>query len=194
MTWQPGLTLVELLLVLALVAVLLALLAPAGASAIEQVNMVQCCNHLRALGLATSLYAAANDGRLPVSTVVDGPHPALVAALAGRVEDPRIYFCPGESAAERQFSEENLAAGRIGYFYYSCERASDNRLVSTFLRWNVTWPRRLNGAMDAQTWVASDAWFSGEQTTHRLAKKAVNYLTLRGDVQTVTESPRQAFH
>jgi hypothetical protein len=91
------------------------------------------------------------------------------------------------------FCAAGAEAGRISYFYYSCEKATANPQVSTFLRWNVKWPRRVHNTMPSATWVASDWWFSGEPTAHRSSKKGVNYLTLGGEVQSVEESPRQAF-
>jgi len=188
-----GMTLLELLVVIAILAVLAALVASAGNRAVEEVNVVECRNNLRNIGLALGCYAKDHDGALPVSGVLDGPHPALVAAVKPYAGDVRIYYCPSETRPDRVFSDENLQAGRIGYFYFSCERVTRNSGVSRFLRWDVSWPRRLVNTMDSRTWVASDAWFGGEPTAHRGSKKGVNYLTLGGDVQFVAEGPRQAF-
>ncbi|MBM4019256.1 MAG: prepilin-type N-terminal cleavage/methylation domain-containing protein [Planctomycetes bacterium] len=193
MAAHQGLTLIELLVVLAIVAVLAALLAAAGGRALDEAALTQCRNNLRNLGLAALMYAKDNDGWLPMSDVLDGPHPALVKALGPYLGDPRVYYCPSEAAPERIFSDENAAAGRLGYFYYSCERASTNRLLSQFLRWNVAWPRRLHNTTDGRTWVASDAWFSGEPTVHRFYQKGVNFVTLSGGVEFVAQSPREAF-
>jgi len=190
---RTAVTLVELLVVLVVLAVLAAILIPTGSRAIEEAHIAQCRANLRNLGHGALLFAKDHDGSLPVSDVLDGPHAALLAALRPYVGDARVYYCPSETAPERVFSGENVEAGRIGYFYYSCERATGNSAVSTFLRWSVQWPRRLQNTMDARTWVASDAWFSGEATAHPFGQKIVNYLTLGGDVQMVEESPRQAF-
>jgi len=190
---RAAFTLVELLIVVAIVALLLAILVPTGASALEEANIAQCRANLRQLHQHCLTYAGEHKGGLPVSGVVDGPHPDLVEALKGYVSEPRMYYCPSETALERVWSPENLAAGRIGYFYYSCRKATSNRYVSQFLRWSVPWPRRLVNTMDLKTWVASDAWFSGEPTAHASYKKGVNYITLGGTVDMVTESPREAF-
>ena len=188
-----GITLPELLISVAVIAVLIAILVPLGGRAVEDADQVKCRTHLRALGMATLLYAKDNDGALPVSDVLDGPHPKLVAALKPYVEDPRCYYCPSETAPERVYSDANLEAGRIGYFYYSCEKKSRNLYLSTFLRLDVAWPRRLYNTMHSRTWVASDAWFSSQPTAHSSYKKGVDYVTLGGDVQFVEESPREAF-
>ena len=191
---RTGMTLLELLVVIAILAVLAALVVPAGNRALEEANIVECRNNLRNIGLALTCYAKDHDGALPVSGVLDGPHPALVAALNPYAGDVRIYYCPSERRPDRIFSDENVQAGRIGYFYFSCEQVTRNSGVSRFLRWDVPWPRRLVNTMDARTWVASDAWFGGEPTAHRGFKKGVNYLTLGGDVQFLTEGPRRAFN
>jgi type II secretory pathway pseudopilin PulG len=188
-----GLTLVEVLVVVVILTFLAALLVPVGTRAMDEADLVQCRANLRALGVAVLLYAKDSNGALPVSEVMDGPHAELIAALGPYVGDPRVYYCPSEVAPKRVYSDANLRAGRIGYFYYSCEQAPTNRLLSTFLRWNVVWPRRLDSSMHSRTWVASDAWFSGEPTSHRFCKKGVNYLTLGGDVQFISDSPREAF-
>jgi len=188
-----GLTLVELLIALAVVALLAALLVPAGIRAAEEANLTECRANLRTVGQAVLLHAKDHEGSLPVSDVLDGPHPALLAALGLYLDDPRVYYCPSTRDPDHVFTESNLAAGRIGYFYFSCERGTPNRLISTFLRWNVEWPRRLHHAMPGETWVASDRWLSGESTAHAGYKKCVNYVTLAGEVRMITEGPRAAF-
>jgi prepilin-type N-terminal cleavage/methylation domain-containing protein len=199
LAWPPprlgarGFTLVELVVVVAIIGVLVALLVPASGYAIEEARMAECCTNLRSLGVGVLLYAKDHDGNLPVSGQLDGPHPALVAALKGYIQEPRVCYCPSETKPEFVFSEANAEAGCIGYFYFSCEQTPTNPLLSTFLRWNVKWPRRLYTGMNSRTWVLSDRWSSGEPTAHRMYKKGVNYVTLSGDVQTVTESPRDAF-
>jgi len=188
-----GFTLAELLIVVAVIAILVALSIPVGGRAIDEANQVQCRANLRALGMAVLVYAKDNNGALPVSDVMDGPHPRLVAGLRPYVEDPRPYYCPSETSPERLCTDANFRAGRIGYFYYSCEKKPGNLLLSTFLRLDVAWPRRLYNTMPPRTWVASDAWFSGGPTAHRAYKKGVDYVTLGGDVQFLPETPREAF-
>jgi len=192
-TRPPAMTLLELLVVIAILAVLAALVVPAGSRAVDVAERLRCRNNLRNLGLVLRSRAKDHGGALPVSGVLDGPHPALVEALVPYGTDPRLYYCPSEAKPDRILTDENVGAGRIGYFYYCCERASPNRFLSTFLRWNVRWPRRLTYTMDSRTWVASDAWFSGEPTAHGRSAKGVNYLTLGGDVQFIERRPRQAF-
>jgi prepilin-type N-terminal cleavage/methylation domain-containing protein len=60
-----GMTLVELLVVIALIGVLVALLLPAVQAARESVRRTQCQNNLRQQGLALSLYTDINGGLPP---------------------------------------------------------------------------------------------------------------------------------
>lgn len=187
-------TLVEMLVVMAIIGLLAAMLLPALARSKDHARLAQCRNRLRNLGVALRLYADEREGALPVSTCVDGPHTELTEALEGHyIEDIRSFYCPAETHPLRCFSRENFAAGRIGYFYYSCEKASKNRDVSGFLRIDVRWPRLLRATMPGETWVLSDGWFRGEATPHRHYQKGMNYLTLSGVVGFLERSPRSSF-
>jgi prepilin-type N-terminal cleavage/methylation domain-containing protein len=65
---RSGITLVELLVVVAVVGVLLAILVPAVHTARAQARRASCANNLRQLGLALRNYESAL-GSLPLSTV-----------------------------------------------------------------------------------------------------------------------------
>ena len=62
---QPGFTLVELLIVVAIISILIAILAPAGARALELARRVHCSNNLKNIVLACHAYAGENHGRWP---------------------------------------------------------------------------------------------------------------------------------
>ena len=191
---RAGFTLIELLIVITIMILLISMLTVACARALNEADMIQCRANLRNIGVAALIFAQNNDGDLPVSLVLEGPHPALVAALKEYIGDPRTYFCPSEDTdPDRVYSAENVEAGRVGYFYFSCKQATENKDISAFLRRDVRWPRRLHFADDSGKWLASDSWFRGKRTAHRQFKKGVNYVRIGGDVQTVMESPRQAF-
>ncbi len=61
---RTGVTLVELLIVVAIVALLAALLFPVFSHARSEAFQVTCANNLKQVGLATALYAQDNDGTL----------------------------------------------------------------------------------------------------------------------------------
>jgi len=70
-----GFTLVELLIVIAIIAILAALLLPALASAHRKAQTVQCLNNLRQIGQTTYMYASDNDDHLPFAWY-DDPDPS----------------------------------------------------------------------------------------------------------------------
>lgn len=187
-------TLTELIVCVGVLALLGSLLVGPLGRAREQARLTVCKSRLRNVGLGLTAYVSRHDSHLPVAQHLDNPHGELLAALySSFVSEPESFYCPSQDQADLRFSRENFDANRIGYFYYCCRRPTANRGVSTFLRWDVAWPRILDCHMDPDTWVMSDAWFSGEPTAHRGYPKGVNYLTLGGEVLLVKHRPRAAF-
>ena len=72
----PGFTLVELLVVVAIIAILAALLLPSLSSAHRKAQAVQCLNNLRQIGQTTYMYASDNDDYLPFAWYND-PDPSV---------------------------------------------------------------------------------------------------------------------
>jgi len=188
-------SLVELLVSVAIIGLLVTIVVPSIGRARDKTKLAICKSHLRNLGIAARMYAYDNTGVLPMAEKLDNPHKSLLGALSGRnyIGDFRIYYCPSMTDPELCYCEENVDACNISYFYVSCHKATTNRFVSTFLRWSVTWPRRLSFTMEPEMWIASDSWFSGEPTAHRYYKKGINYLMLDGSVQMLTRGPRSKF-
>ncbi len=72
---QSAFTLVELLLVIAIIAVLIALLIPALSGVREQANRIKCMANLRSIGQAMHLYANDNRNQYPRTIYNDGSFP-----------------------------------------------------------------------------------------------------------------------
>jgi hypothetical protein len=174
---------------------LVPLLLPAARRARQEDVLTQCKDHLRALGTGLRAYAGDHHQALPLSHTLENPQLELVQCLSPQyLGDSKTFYCPAQQQPALSYSEQNLKAGNIGYFYYSASETPDDQRLSKFLLTGVSWPRELKTGMNAKTWVMSDAWFSGEPTAHAGYKKGVNYLMLDGAVGFVSESPRQAFH
>lgn len=186
-------SLVELLVVMALITLVISVVVPAVGRARDQANVIACRANLRSLVLACLLYAGENDSFLPTEPTLDNPHTGLIDTLDKGGEAMEIYYCPSERSPELRRSEQNFAAGNIGYFYYSFTERPTNRYLGNFLRKTIQWPRILRTTMPGETWVASDSWFSNMPTAHRYYRKGVNYVTLGASAGMVQESPREQF-
>jgi prepilin-type N-terminal cleavage/methylation domain-containing protein len=192
---RQGFSLVELLVVMALIVIVLSLVIPAVGRARDQANVMACRANLRSLVLGCLLYAGEHDSFLPTDATVDNPHTSLIEMLSngGYIHDGQIYYCPSETTPERCYCEQNFKAGNIGYFYYSFTERPTNRFLSNFMLKTIQWPRVLKDTMPNDVWVASDGWFSNAPTAHRYYKKGVNYVTLGATAEMVKESPREVF-
>jgi type II secretory pathway pseudopilin PulG len=192
---REAFTLIEMLVVAALVVLVVSLLVPALGRARDQANVIACRAHLKSLALASLVYAGEHDSFLPTDATVDNPHVGLIDMLSGGgyVDAMEIYYCPSEQSPELRRCQRNFEAGHIGYFYYSFTERPASRYLSNFLRKTIQWPRILKTTMPHDVWVASDSWLSNTPTAHRYYKKGVNYVTLGGTAEMVRESPRVQF-
>lgn len=99
-------TLVELLVVVAIIGLLLALLLPAVQAARETARRTQCVNHLRNLALATLQYETANNCYPPAANDRDGQVPNSVKPPVARhngISRLLPYFEEGNKFQEIDF-------------------------------------------------------------------------------------------
>jgi prepilin-type N-terminal cleavage/methylation domain-containing protein/prepilin-type processing-associated H-X9-DG protein len=95
-------TLIELLVVIGIIGVLASLLMPAFSRAKGKANDVKCISNLRQIGIALSIYADENQGRLPFAerrpTNPSNPTnvlPRIVDVLSNQVAGTTAIFrCP----------------------------------------------------------------------------------------------------
>lgn len=98
-------TLVELLVVLAIVSILAALLLPALSGAKASARGTACLSNLRQIGVALQLYVQDNNNRLPVmydallstnSAAATGSLATIDVVLSNHLGSPKIFRCPSD--------------------------------------------------------------------------------------------------
>ena len=133
-----GFTLIEMLMVIAIIAILASLLAPALQKSLESARTVHCLNNLRQCGVALHQFAADNRGRLPCSaypTYYSGPEWSRKLGDDGYVPGKELYgywssplyecvtapnaqYDPGHAYPHhRNFGANNLVLGNLADVY-----------------------------------------------------------------------------
>jgi len=104
-------TVIELLVVVAIIGILAALLLPVIGRAKRQSRSVTCISQLRQLGIATRLYSEDNDGKLPSAALLPSapsdrqpPLPRIcdvlgpyVGKIAATNSSARVFKCPADN-------------------------------------------------------------------------------------------------
>jgi len=101
-TRRSGFTLLELLVVIAVITLLAALLLPILSNARRKAHRISCKNNLGQLGKAMQMYTGENGGRYPrlaVRPSMNSDYPGLRDAMITYIKDQRLLRCPAESGA-----------------------------------------------------------------------------------------------
>jgi len=146
----PAFSLVELLIVIAIIAILAALLMPALTAAKLEGKRIGCQNNLRELVLGVQLYTADNDGKLPdnnpgstndwvrgnLRSITEATNQVLLrqGKLFPYASHPGVYRCPADTSRTngcdrvRSYSMNGWVGSR---YYNTSPRRTDFR---TFVR------------------------------------------------------------
>jgi len=102
---QPAFTLVELLVVLAIIALLAALLLPALGRAKESARATVCLSNLHQVGIALQIYVSENNNHLPVmrdvstdpAVAATNTFPCIQKVLAAQLGNTNVLRCPADT-------------------------------------------------------------------------------------------------
>lgn len=122
---RRGFTLVELLIVTAIIAVLAALLFPVFAQARERARSATCLSHLRNLDTAMLMYAQDYDEHLPLAAAPTTVKPFFLAwhnLIDPYVRNKQVWLCPSSQIPPTD--ADGTPTSHFGYNAYYLARLS----------------------------------------------------------------------
>ncbi|MGQ9730123.1 MAG: DUF1559 family PulG-like putative transporter [Candidatus Zipacnadales bacterium] len=212
---RQGVTLIELLIVIAIIAILAAILFPVFSRARESARKTVCTSNVRQLGLASHMYAQDYDELMPCDYYPcnsSTTHIRLVNQLRPYVKNGQIYYCPSSRKIVAWMpdfveTEANVAAGNISYYCFSFDQVPSTVTpprpsFSTWVCWGflaqANVPRVMSESWDADCWLWSDGWCKLTRTTygvnlHGSHNASINICYLDGHVKFQGAEARTTF-
>jgi len=103
---KNGFTLTELLVTIAIIAVLSGIAVPVSLSMVAKSRESKCLGNLRQIGIGLQMYIGDNNDYLPVLALgrssKSSPEPVLETELSGYVENEDVFHCPADKTEFRK--------------------------------------------------------------------------------------------
>jgi prepilin-type N-terminal cleavage/methylation domain-containing protein len=179
---RRGFTLVELLIVVAVIGLLLGLLLPAVQYARTAARATQCSNHLYQLGLAMQMYCDAHGGRFPETAHAVQAEQAWINTLAPFIERvDRVRICPDDPHGPERLAQRLTSYVLNGYLTVDAPGAVRNRkgIKSTSTTVLALELADVKGVSEHHDHVHSYQWFSRSNIRQQLVWRAMS-----GEIQT----------
>ena len=115
---KKGFTLIEMLVVVAIIGVLAAILFPVFARARENARRANCMSNLKQIGLAVLQYTQDYDERMPGLSNTSVPPTYWFNMIEPYTKSTQLFFCPSdaEAKASEPLTTANIAYGWNDYY------------------------------------------------------------------------------
>ena len=125
---RPGFTLTELLVTVAIIAVLAGIAVPVFNGVRKKADRAACFNNLREIGVGLELYLRDHNGRMPNVSFSDQDleeeEQPFHVLLGPYIDDPKIFRCPAD---DRIYEEQGSS------YFYNSTVANQHRSRLNFL-------------------------------------------------------------
>ncbi len=171
MQQKHGFTLVELLVVLAIIGVLTAILLPALVRARESACRTSCTNNLRQIGLAFAMYELEHDGKYPSADDPDssgvwfwmgrGWRKAIEEYVPRGKDNPGVFWCPSDPRSEMGTRFDGTTYAYSMAFYHSPEQINTmNSVLDNYQNPQPTIPQRSAGVRHPSKKILVGEWYA----------------------------------